>query len=262
MRIKNKIQPVFSGSRADFAFPDSWQALTQDQLRYVFYALFNFSGTQANTYVLFRLTGMKVVMNLPDCVVVDISRGLFRPGRRAIIPKWQIEWAAGELDWLHQPSSKPVRLEEIGGLHAIDAQWHGLKFEDFLVLENYYQGFLEKKDLGLMREAARYLYRPKSRSMAGMVKARDYELFSVMMWIASVKNCFAVWFPHFFHRADTASSGSPDMVEAMNMQIRALTGGDVTKEERVLNMDCWRALTELDAKAREYQELKQKYGNK
>lgn len=35
---------------------------------------------------------------------------------------------------------------------------------------------------------------------------------------------------------------------AMNAQIRALTGGDVTKERAVLQMDCWRALTELDAK--------------
>lgn len=38
--------------------------------------------------------------------------------------------------------------------------------------------------------------------------------------------------------------------------IRALTGGDITKEERILKMDTWRALTELDAKARESERLK------
>ena len=43
---------------------------------------------------------------------------------------------------------------------------------------------------------------------------------------------------------------------AMNAQIRALTGGDITKEAVILQMDCWRALTELDAKAQEAQELR------
>ena len=48
----------------------------------------------------------------------------------------------------------------------------------------------------------------------------------------------------------------------MNAQIRALTGGDITKEKAVLAMDTWRALTELDAKARDYEELERKYPSK
>ena len=47
----------------------------------------------------------------------------------------------------------------------------------------------------------------------------------------------------------------------MNAQIRALTKGDITKESQVLALDTWRALTELDALAREYQEFNSKYGN-
>ena len=43
---------------------------------------------------------------------------------------------------------------------------------------------------------------------------------------------------------------------AMNAQIRVLTGGDITKEEAVLSMDTWRALTELDAKAKEVEDIK------
>ena len=38
--------------------------------------------------------------------------------------------------------------------------------------------------------------------------------------------------------------------------IRALTGGDITKEAAIMKMDTWRALTELDAKAREAEELR------
>jgi hypothetical protein len=44
--------------------------------------------------------------------------------------------------------------------------------------------------------------------------------------------------------------------DSMNTQIRALTGGDITKESLVLSMDCWRALVELEAKAKDYDELK------
>ena len=45
-----------------------------------------------------------------------------------------------------------------------------------------------------------------------------------------------------------------------NVQLRALTQGDVTKEEMIKNMDCWRALTELNEKAREAAEFETKYG--
>lgn len=46
----------------------------------------------------------------------------------------------------------------------------------------------------------------------------------------------------------------------MNAQIRALTKGDITKEAQVMAMDTWRALVELDAIAKESQELNAKYG--
>ena len=44
----------------------------------------------------------------------------------------------------------------------------------------------------------------------------------------------------------------------MNAQIRALTKGDITKEAEVLALDTHRALTELNAQAREYKELNAK----
>ena len=44
--------------------------------------------------------------------------------------------------------------------------------------------------------------------------------------------------------------------DATNAQIRALTGGDITKEATIRQMDTHRALTELDAKAREAEEYR------
>ena len=54
----------------------------------------------------------------------------------------------------------------------------------------------------------------------------------------------------------TGVVASKQLTEAMNTQIRALTKGDITKEQQVLQMDVHRALTELDAQAREYEEFK------
>ena len=42
-------------------------------------------------------------------------------------------------------------------------------------------------------------------------------------------------------------------------QVRALTAGDETKEQTVLNVDTWTALDELNAKAREARELEKIY---
>ena len=54
---------------------------------------------------------------------------------------------------------------------------------------------------------------------------------------------------------DSDKSQYEILTAAVNAQIRALTKGDVTKEKQVLALDTWRALTELDALAREYEEL-------
>lgn len=50
--------------------------------------------------------------------------------------------------------------------------------------------------------------------------------------------------------------------EAMDAQIRALTKGDITKESEILAMDTWRALTELNAQAKEYKQINEKINDK
>ena len=60
---------------------------------------------------------------------------------------------------------------------------------------------------------------------------------------------------NLLHAGTNRPPSARDLQDAMNAQIRALTKGDVTKEKEILAMDCWRALTELDAQAREYEEI-------
>lgn len=52
------------------------------------------------------------------------------------------------------------------------------------------------------------------------------------------------------------------MRELMLAEIRALTGGDVTKNEAVLHADTMDALAELNAKAREAREMNEHLNKK
>ena len=124
----------------------------------------------------------------------------------------------------------------------------------------YYQGFLHTQNLDCLNDMAHLLY-PK---LSDKVQLNKAELLSVFYWFASVKANFTRLFPHFFTPiaqeksnllGNAESNIGEELRQAMNAQIRALTGGDITKEEAILQMDCWRVLTELDAKA----ELRSKY---
>lgn len=74
---------------------------------------------------------------------------------------------------------------------------------------------------------------------------------------------FARRFSDFFQpasaNAENLLGSSPNigkqLQESMDAQIRALTKGDITKEKEILSLDTWRALTELNAQAKEYKQI-------
>ena len=67
-------------------------------------------------------------------------------------------------------------------------------------------------------------------------------------------------FPNFFKKVEGDGDTEPptydDMRRNIDAQIRALTKGDITKEREILSLEAIRALTELDAQAREYDDLR------
>ncbi|MBQ1268128.1 MAG: hypothetical protein IIY03_01385, partial [Muribaculaceae bacterium] len=127
-----------------------------------------------------------------------------------------------------------------------------------------YQGYLHTNDDSLIDEMMKVLYDGWNS------KGLPLERISTFYWFASLKQYFAKTFHHFFQQTGgtdgnllgSAKSIGEQVTEAMNAQIRALTKGDITKEKEVLAMDCWRALTELNAQAKEFEELNRKYPNK
>ena len=129
-------------------------------------------------------------------------------------------------------------------------------------MENLFQGYLNTQSSELLLQMAQVLYASDD------VKLSKAHLVGIFYWIASLKQYFAREFPNFYKPATNTEenllgSGQTDIYrqlrESTNAMIRALTGGDITKEECILKMDTWRALTELDAKAREAEELRKQY---
>ena len=232
----------------DVSIPKSWQELPDKELRYVFRLLNgSFTITQVKARCLLRWAGMRVLRHEGALFVVRYKKQVFP------ISALQITEAISNLEWLGDFPSVPVRLSRIGFHRAVRADLQNVTFEDFLTLDNLYQGYLQTQKEDLLHDMALILYQ------ARFIRLTKEEATCIFYWFTSVKRYFASLFTHFFSSATDGEAFSPSykqLQDNVNTQIRALTGGDITKEREVLQMDCWRALTELDAKAKDYDELK------
>ena len=243
----------------DLKLPTGWEDLTDKQLRSVYGMIaYGMSSTKLKAYCLFNWSNLKILHKYGNDWFCKHGKQKF------ILTAEQVEQATHALDWLENVPSMPVRISRIGKHRAVKADFEGVPFETFIVCDNLYQGYLATKQDNLLDEMAAHLYESDD------IKLCDKERVSVFYWFASLKGLFAKVFKHFFQPIDTASGADGNMIEhsgsqyellqnAVNAQIRALTKGDVTKEQQVLSLDTWRALTELDCQAREYEELERKY---
>ena len=241
------------------SLPNSWEVLDDEQLLFFFRQV-------ARDLPMNEVLALCVCKWAEWVVLCHTDKHAYliknkKSKRQVVLADWQVTFAARQLAFLESFALMPVRIAVIGGASAVAADLQAVPFEDYLACENYYQGFLHTQSMECLAEMAHLLY-PKLSDKACLEKA---ELLSVFYWFASVKANFTRLFPHFFTNIPQEKSnllGSADLGvgeelrQAMNAQIRALTGGDITKEAAILQMDCWRALTELDAKAQEAQELR------
>ena len=231
----------------DLSIPKSWQELPDKELRFVYRLLnSNCTLTQVKTRCLLRWAGMKVVRQEGALFIMRYKKQVFP------ISALQITEAITNMDWLGDFPQYPVRLSRIGFHRPVRADFQNVSFEDFLTLDNLYQGYLQTQKKELLLDMAVILYQSR------FIRLSNEEATSIFYWFTSLKRYFASLFTHFFGTAGDGDAIRPtfkQLQDNMNTQIRALTGGDITKERDVLRMDCWRALTELDAKAKDYEEL-------
>ena len=237
--------------------PRSWKEMAQEQLRYALHVVGcgMYSSVEGRTLMLLRFTGIEVKEKTPYGWACSVSVGLPDGKYRRhhfFLQSWQVQDMIKQLEFVDGYETFDVRLESIGGFKAVDGLLHRVMFQDYLNMEKYYQGYLATKQQRYALGLARLLY------PGGVQTIDDAEMTNCVMWFSYVKKQFSKSFRHFFKPAPNGGK-TIDWVEQMNAQIRALTDGDITKENAVLEKDCWRALTELDAKAREAEEFRKKY---
>ena len=250
--------PFFRSMEAFFnlSLPTDWQSLSDSQLLFFFRQLsHDLPMEEILTLCLFKWADLRVLCKTHDGSVYLVQHGK----QQATLTLHQFVCAITAIDFLKSFSPYPIRIRTFGKARAIAADFQGVPFSTFISADNYYQGFLHTKNEALLNHLATLLYpKVKSRHLTTPL------LLNAFYWFSSLKRYFARLFPHFLQPISSSSEDllgyAPPIGEvlrtAMNAQIRALTGGDITKEEAVLSMDTWRSLTELDAKAKEVEDIK------
>ena len=260
----NKIRPISSsdGQKIFLRVPLKWEELTQKQLRYVFTLLLLFPPEEVKAYYIIRMGGLTIGKRSTKGWIVSIRERWWKPRKWLSVSTDSIAELLHQCDWLESYDNLNTRLVSVGGCHAVDTDLHGVSFEDYLNIEGLYQIYLRTKDDKFLQQMAVYLYRDNHGKKALGIKCSEVERFGCFIWWNYVKSNFARCFQNFFKTVNTSVDGDDqiDVMGAVNAQIRALTDGDITKEEVVLKKDCWRASTELDAKAKEAEDFKKKYG--
>ena len=245
----------------DLAVPQGWHELSDTQLRYAFELIAKgFTSDEIKTLCLFRWSGLSVRHRHNTDFVCKLGKRSF------VVTALQIAEAIPALDWLDTIPPQPVCISRIGRYRPFAADFSEVPFEKFIICDNLYQGYLATQSDDLLDQLASILYN-HNLSTHNLSPAHRV---SVFYWFASVKDLFARQYPNFFQTAaqpDNLLVGNrlptgAQIQQAVNTMIRALTKGDITKEREILSLDTHRALTELDAQAKEYRELNEKMPKK
>ena len=247
MRINATTRVSFQYDKLTLNLPEGWHELSQRELLRVYICIGVFDVDRLSLGVFSSITGIRIIREVSDSEFLCYYSA---DKRKFIISSMQMSDVLDSLSWLFTPGNVPVRLDEMNGVKAVDASLHGVRFSDYLALENSYQGYLHSKQERALRGAAAILY----PGMDVSSPLSELNVLNILQWCVQIKNMFAGIFVNLFKSDGTGGDVSP--LEVMNNQIRALTGGDVTKEDTVFNTDCWRALTELDFKAMEAEDFK------
>lgn len=236
----------------NFILPQDWQELGDKRLRYVYELIAAEHTTdEIKTICLLRWTGTKVIGRQ------DSGAYLLKKGKLLFeVTPVTLAELLPHLAWLGSLPTVPVRLSKINRQQALPADFEGVPFETYIICDNLYQGYLSTQNDELLDQLGATLY---GKSMT----FKPCERINIFYWFAALKETLSKKYSDFFQPLAGADDGnllgsSTSVEDAMNAQIRALTKGDITKEAEVLALDTHRALTELNAQAREYRELNSK----
>lgn len=244
-----------------FSVPGSWPELTQEQLRHVIRLLWLYGEApdwedRVATAAFLYFAHVEVARHLPEGWLCRERLS----GKTFLLSPELLPSCIQAVTFVCKPEEMTDRIE-IDGYDAYDFELQELPFGKYLELEGFYQSYLLSKNNDCLQGMARILYRVPEDDDAEELK--DEILMGVFLWYGAVKQLLSREFPNFLKPASTAAGAitRESLIASMRAQMRLLTKGDVTKEQYVRNeVDTWTALAELDASAKEADEIEKKYG--
>lgn len=258
MKTNKRIQHSLVANVLNISVPTSWSQLSDSDKMYAFGLLSNRNYTKEQLYMLclVRFAQLRVVSEDDYGWNLSVRVGRFK--RKTISLKlWELHFYLKNLSFITDDPEECSPVHEIKKLKAVDSLFRHVPFNDYLAAENFYQGFMFEKTTSHLIGLARILYRKKNGSKT-KINFNEKELYACFYWWYSLKSVYSVRFPYFFSRVESTEGEEvemPDMVALVTAEVRALTGGDITKNPQVFLSDTYQALTELNQKAREVAEL-------
>lgn len=249
MKTERKTPPI----SFNVELPTSWQELTQEQLRAALSLMATgAAGTSLMTQAFIIFAGLK-----PEGE--DIYRN--RAGFLMKIGVSQITAAALRLEYLTTPPTAAVRLDraEDGTPCKTGADFEDATFGEFLHTDGLFLMYLNNPGANADRlaEIAIMLYPGITYAAA----ASPLMNANIIIWLSGLKKQLSGMYPYLFAAPaaadyeETAEEVAARSRRATLSMIRALTGGDITKENDILQTAAHSALNELNEKAREAKEL-------
>lgn len=245
-----------------FNIPKGWEELTAEQLRYVIRLLWLYNGhadwqQRVQTAAFVHFADIEVVSHTDQGWLCRERRH----GTTFLLDPDLLPSIMQHVEWMAETEKIKVCIEQVGEHKAVDFELQELPFGKYLEAENNFQSYLQSKKESCLVELARILYLVPDGSEAP--ELRDEILMGVFLWFNAVKQLLGQQFPNFLKPASGKQEDitQESLIESMRAQIRLLTKGDVTKQKYILEeTDTWTALAELDALAKEAEEIKRKYG--
>ena len=228
-----------------FNLPTEWSQLNQEQLRHVVRLIWLYAETpdwenRVSTAAFLYFARLEVAKRLPEGWLCREQAS----GKTFLFAPDLLPACVQSVGFVCQVEQMTDRIE-IDGLDAVDFELQELPFGKYLELEGFYQSYLLSRNNDCLQGMARILYRVPEDDDAEELK--DEILMGVFLWYGAVKQLLSREFP--------------SLIASMRAQMRLLTKGDVTKEQYIRNeVDTWTALAELDASAKEADEIEKKYG--
>lgn len=239
--------------KISLTLPKNWEELSNAQLIFFYRAVNAYENMeQVCIACLLAWLGFDIIKSTDtETVVYHKEYGAF---------PLEIEQLAGALkhmDFLKTPPSKPIRPVFMERRKPLPVDFSGVPFETWLYCDNLFNTYLEQRSESALEELCEILWPGPSR-----FSYIDATKTAAVYWFVTLRSYLSAHFPNFLNNnAEQTNEVSlmsttlaMRLMASTNAQIRALTKGDITKERAVLDMDTWRALAELDALARDYNE--------